>query len=176
MGIRGWTIGLFSALAVFSALTSAGCGGSSAADKPLTPRQTHVLEEGGILASPPHIHVPQEGLPPKKLVIKDLKKGTGTEAQKGDEVQIQYFGVIWGSGAEHGNSWRYAHIPTFELGSHRLIRGLTLAVRGMREGGAREVIVPYNLVYYPHYPHGHLSPLDALIYKVYLVKVTKKHS
>jgi peptidylprolyl isomerase len=150
-----------------------GCGSGSGDS--LTPAETHILAEGGILASRPEIPLP-EGLPPKKLVVKDLHRGTGLEAQKGDDVQIQYYGIVWGNGSQHANSWTYGHIPTFELGSHRLLRGLNLAIPGMREGGSREVIVPYNLYYYPtEEKRRPLGPLDALIYKVYLVKVYKQH-
>lgn len=159
-------------------LYSIGCGGgdggdSSSASTSLAPEPgSDLAAEGALLSSRPNIEVPP-GLLPKKLVIKDLQKGTGAEAEKGDEVQIQYYGVDWQAGAEHANSWRYEHIPTFELGSHRLLRGLNIAIHGMKEGGSREVIIPYNLVYYPGGHHRPLGPLDALIYKVYLVKVVK---
>jgi FKBP-type peptidyl-prolyl cis-trans isomerase len=122
------------------------------------------------LKSRPKIEVPT-GLPPKKLVVKDLWEGTGIKAQKGDKVRIQYYGVDWRSGLEHANSWRYARIPVFTLGEHRILRGMNQGIRGMKEGGAREILIPHNLVYYPGGNHIDLSPLDALIYRVYLVDV-----
>jgi len=171
MGLRGWAIGLLAAGTALCVLAAGGCGGG---DSP-TPAEAHVLAEGGILATRPEIPLPK-GLPPKKLVVRDLQKGTGLEAQKGDEVKIQYYGIVWGNGSEHANSWSYEHIPVFELGSHRILRGLNLAIPGMREGGSRELIVPYNLYYYPtEEKRRELGPLDALIYRVYLVKVYKQH-
>lgn len=163
------------------AVTAVGCGSSGSSSSTaatstssLSPEpRAQLAAEGAILASRPNVEAPP-GLPPKKLVVKELQKGTGTEAQKGDKVKIQYYGVDWRNSAEHANSWRYEHIPVFELGSHRLLRGLNMAIRGMREGGGREVIIPYNLVYYPGGDHRQLGPLDALIYKVYLVKVLGK--
>lgn len=172
MQLRGATITLLWAMV---ALYAVGCGGGSdpSGSTALAPKPgSQLAAEGAILASQPKIEVPP-GLPPKKLVIKDLQKGTGAEAEKGDEVKIQYYGVQWKDGTEHANSWHYEHIPAFELGSHRLLRGLNLALHGMKEGGSREVIIPSNLVYYPGDQHYHLSRLDALIYKVYLVKVLK---
>lgn len=97
-------------------------------------------------------------------------------AKKGDDVSLQYYCVIWEDGLEYANSWRYSRVPTFTLGSHRLLRGLDLAIPGMREGGGREVIVPNTLVYYPGVSHPRLGRLAALICKVYLVKVSSAKS
>jgi peptidylprolyl isomerase len=174
MRLRGWAIGFLATGVALCALVAAGCGGGSDATPP-SPAEAHVLAEGGILATQPVIG-PGKGFPPKKLVIRDINEGTGVEAKKGDEVQIQYLGVNWRDGSEHSNSWRYEHIPTFTLGQHRLLRGLNMGIPGMKEGGSREIIIPYNLVYYPNLHHRALGPLDALIFKVYLVKVSKNHS
>jgi peptidylprolyl isomerase len=143
----------------------AGCGGGDSAGA-----TADAGPQSLPLKSPPELEA-GKGLPPKKLVVKDLWEGNGSEAHKGDQVKIQYYGVSWGSGLEHANSWRYEHIPVFTLGQRRLLRGLERGIRGMQEGGAREILIPYNLVYYPGGHHVHLSPLDALIYRVYLIKV-----
>jgi peptidylprolyl isomerase len=170
MGLRGtkeaiaWLLS-FAAIAVL-ATAGVGCGGGNSSNATARDSDGPAIPE-----SAPSIEVP-EGLPPKKLVVKDLRQGTGAEAKKGDRVKIQYHGVTWGGGIEHANSWNYPSAPVFMLGSHRILRGFNLAIPGMREGGSREVIIPYNLVYYPGDQHGHLSLLDALIYKIYLVEVT----
>jgi peptidylprolyl isomerase len=153
------------AISLFAAAAIAGCGGSSADDASAGKEGDQTLP----LKSQPEIEVPA-GLPPKKLVIKDLQKGTGEEAQKGDKVKIQYYGIDWRE-REHANSWNYSGVPAFTLGEHRLLLGLTRALIGMREGGGREVIIPSDLVYYPGEQQTKLGPLDALIYKVYLVDV-----
>ncbi len=102
-----------------------------------------------------------------------MEQGSGAKAKRGDEVKIQYYGINWRTGALHSNSWLYKNIPVFTLGQRQLLRGLTLGILGMREGGSREVIIPHNLIYYPGVQHQELNPLEALIYKVYLVKVFK---
>jgi peptidylprolyl isomerase len=168
MGLRGWVLGLLAAGVALCAIIAGGCGSGDS----LTPAEAHVLAEGGIIPAQPEIQVPP-GFPPKKLVVKDLHKGTGLEAQKGDDVQIQYYGIAWGSGLEHASSWNYEHIPTFELGSHRILRAFNLAIPGMKEGGSRELLVPSTLYFYPDEKKRPLGRLDALIYKVYLVKVYK---
>jgi peptidylprolyl isomerase len=152
-------------MALLIAMAAAGCGGGGSSDA-----SAKNSGDAAIPSSPPNIEVP-EGLPPKKLVIKDLHVGTGVEAKKGDRVMIQYYGVSWGTGAEHANSWRYTHVPIFKLGTRRILRGFNLTIPGMKEGGSREVIIPYNLVYYPGGHHVHLGVLDALIYRIYLVKI-----
>lgn len=130
--------------------------------------------ESGIPKSAPPLEIP-EGLPPKKLVVRELFKGTGREAKKGDKVGLQYYCALWGSGVEYSNSWRYSSPPTFTLGEHiRLFRGLNLAVPGMKVGGGREVLVPSTLLYYPGAPHEHVNRLSSVICKVYLVKILGK--
>jgi peptidylprolyl isomerase len=153
------------AAVLYLAVANAGCGGSNGSPD-ASAKET---SEAGLRSSPPEIKPPL-GFPPKKLIIKDMVKGTGKEAKKGDRVAIQYYGVDWKLGSEHASSWRYANIPVFELGNHRLLRGLNMGIPGMKEGGSREIIIPYNLVYYPGGHHRALGPLDALVYKVYLVK------
>jgi peptidylprolyl isomerase len=149
-------------------LIVAGCGGGDSSNAAAED------SEGSIPTSPPKVEVPA-GLPPKKLVVKDLEKGAGAEAKKGDEVTLQYYCVIWENGVEYANSWTYNGPPAFVLGEHvRLLRGLNLAVPGMREGGDREVLIPSNLVFYPEVSHSHLGRLAALICKVYLVKVLNR--
>jgi peptidylprolyl isomerase len=155
------------AAVLLAVITAAGCGDNGSLEA--------FADKGPIPSSPPEVTVP-EGLPPKKLVVEELRKGTGAEAKKGDEVMIQYNCVVWEDGAEYANSWRYTKIPTFKLGSHRLLRGLYLTIPGMREGGSREVIIPPHLVYYPGVSHPPVPRLGALICKVYLVKVLdEKH-
>jgi len=164
---REAVVGLCVLAAVVSLLaTLTGCGGGDSSDA-----SAGDSANAGIPDSPPKLE-PPPFLPPKKLVAKDLGKGTGTEAKKGDRVALQYKCIVWGSGADYANSWRYSAPPTFRLGERiRLLRGLNLAVPGMKEGGGREVQIPGTLIYYPGVNHPPVRLLDALLCKVYLVKV-----
>lgn len=153
-------------VAVAMLIAIAGCGGGGSPDA-----SAGDSAESGIPDSTPKLEVPP-GLPPKKLVVKDLSKGTGTKAKKGDEVALHYYCINWGSGAEYANSWLYSSVPTFVLGERiRLLRGLNVAVPGMKEGGGREVLIPNNLIYYPGVSHIPTARLDSLICQVYLVDV-----
>jgi len=165
--LRGVVAGLCVGLSLLL-VTACGGGGSSDASAGDS--------DSGIPASPPKVEVP-EGLPPKKLVVKELSEGTGAAAKKGDEVALQYNCISWGTETEYANSWRYQEAPRFVLGEHlRLFRGLNLAVPGMKVGGGREVTVPNTLLFYPNATHIRTSPLDAVICKVYLVDIVKQRS
>jgi len=160
-GLRGVVAGLCVGL---SLLLVSGCGGSSSAD-------SAGGSDSGIPDSPPKVKVPA-GLPPTKLVVKELSEGTGRPAKKGDEVALQYNCVSWGTESEYADSWTYSGVPTFVLGERlRLFRGLNLAVPGMKVGGGREVLVPNTLLFYPNAPHSPTSRLDSVICKVYLVDI-----
>ncbi len=150
---------LFAALVLLA--VGAGCGGGGSSD-------ASAEQSVPIPDSPPKLEVP-EALPPKKIVIEDLSEGTGKEAEKGDQVSLHYYCIIWETGAEYANSWRYPSVPIFVLGKHQLLRGLNIAVSGMKEGGAREVLIPNTLVHYPESPQPTPRRLGALICKTYLV-------
>jgi peptidylprolyl isomerase len=164
MQLRGlW--GVVAVLCVGLSLFLVACGGGGSSD-------ASAGDSGsGIPDSAPKVEVP-EGVPPKKLVVKDLGEGTGAAAKKGDEVALQYNCVSWDTGGEYSDSWDYGEAPTFVLGEHfRLLRGLNLAVPGMKKGGGREVLVPNTLLYYPSVTHSPTRRLDAVICKVYLVDI-----
>jgi peptidylprolyl isomerase len=141
-----------------------GCGGGGASGA-----SSEDTVESTIPNSPPSLAVPAR-LPPRKLVVRDLFKGTGTEAHKGDEVNLKYYCILW-EGGPYASSWNYPRPPTFELGNHRLLRGFNLAVPGMKEGGGRKVLIPSSMVFYPDVSHPPLGRLAAVICKVYLVNV-----
>lgn len=165
-GLRETTVRLRAiavGILVLPAVLVAGCGGGDSSDASAEP---------AIPTSPPELEAPDR-LPPKKIVVKDLRKGTGTQAKRGDSVKIQYHGILWG-GEVHSSSWTYPAIPVFNLSDPpdaRLLRGLNVAIPGMREGGSREVLIPQNFVFYPGVSHPELGFMDSLLYRVYLVEV-----
>eukprot|EP00850_Spirogloea_muscicola_P023739 SM000385S14617 [mRNA] locus=s385:57071:58910:+ [translate_table: standard] len=77
-----------------------------------------------------------------------IREGTGRSPQAGEKVAIHYYGRL---AAKQG--WRfdstYEHLKdgtpepfSFTVGSGDVIAGLDAAVRSMREGGIRRVIIP----------------------------------
>eukprot|EP00850_Spirogloea_muscicola_P015165 SM000114S24128 [mRNA] locus=s114:112673:114439:+ [translate_table: standard] len=80
--------------------------------------------------------------------VLNILEGTGRSPQAGDKVAIHYYGRL---AAKQG--WRfdstYEHLKdgtpepfSFTVGSGDVIAGLDAAVRSMREGGIRRVIIP----------------------------------
>jgi peptidylprolyl isomerase len=96
----------------------------------------------------PKVKVPK-GPPPKKLVTKDLEKGKGPGAKKGDELTVEYVGVDYKTGKQFDASWDRGEPFTFELGSGGVIAGWEQGIEGMKVGGRRELIIPPELAYGP---------------------------
>jgi peptidylprolyl isomerase len=103
---------------------------------------TSVAETG----SKPSVEVPK-GPPPTNLVVKDLKTGNGAEAKSGNQVSVQYVGVLYSDGKQFDSSWDRGQPYSFPLGGGRVIPGWDQGVAGMKVGGRRELIVPPNLGY-----------------------------
>jgi FKBP-type peptidyl-prolyl cis-trans isomerase len=94
----------------------------------------------------PTVDVP-EGPAPTELVVKDLKTGDGAEAKSGDQVSVQYVGVLYDGGKEFDSSWDRGQPFSFQLGSGQVIPGWDQGVAGMKVGGRRELIIPPELAY-----------------------------
>lgn len=106
---------------------------------------------------------PPCGPPPKKLVIADIRKGSGRAAAPGDEITLRYVGADYRTGVEYYGSWFSRGIP-IELGAKTRTPGLEAGLRGMRAGGRRELIVPAALA------EGH----GPLVYIIELLKVAPR--
>ncbi|HEU4978601.1 MAG TPA: FKBP-type peptidyl-prolyl cis-trans isomerase, partial [Solirubrobacteraceae bacterium] len=125
----------------------AGCGGAkeSTADKfaaqaekeaknppkiaptpqtpPPTVQQAKPGPGEGDLSKKPKIPA-QTGAPPKQLVVQDLIKGTGQAAKDGDQLSVQYVGVLFKNGKQFDASWDRGKQPfQFTLGQGNVIKG-----------------------------------------------------
>lgn len=163
------------------ALFAAGCGSSSsstssssieAETSTTTTEETEATEETQPQNEPgPTVHVPK-GPPPKKLVVKDLKKGTGATAKAGDEVSVQYVGVLYSTGETFDSSWSRGAEPfSFTLGAHQVIPGWDKGVAGMKVGGRRELIIPPALAYGEEGVYPSIPPNSTLVFVVDLQKI-----
>jgi peptidylprolyl isomerase len=94
----------------------------------------------------PTVEVPK-GPAPTHLVVKDLKTGDGAEAKSGDQVSVQYVGVLYDNGKQFDSSWDRGQPFSFQLGGGQVIRGWDQGVAGMKVGGRRELIIPPDLAY-----------------------------
>jgi FKBP-type peptidyl-prolyl cis-trans isomerase len=98
------------------------------------------------LAQKPEVKVPS-GPAPKKLVINDLVEGTGAEAKDGDNLTMDYVGVLYKNGKQFDASWDRGQPFSFQLGSGQVIPGWDQGIKGMKVGGRRELIIPPAMGY-----------------------------
>jgi peptidylprolyl isomerase len=119
--------------------------------------------------SKPKVEVPK-GPPPKKLVIKDLEEGKGPAAKAGDEVSVDYVGVLYSNGKQFDASWDRGEAFTFGLGENAVIQGWEQGVEGMKVGGRRELIIPPELAYGSE-GGGTIPPNSTLVFVIDLTAI-----
>jgi peptidylprolyl isomerase len=164
---------LFPIVAAIAALALAGCGGGSDSSTGSTESTGAGSTESSTAAekkTKPKVEVPK-GAPPKKLVVKEIDKGTGATAESGDEVTVQYVGVDYKNGREFDSSWSRNEPFTFTLGAGQVIPGWDQGVAGMKVGGRRELIIPPNLAYGPAGSPPAIGRNETLIFAIDLLAV-----
>lgn len=118
----------------------------------------------------PELDVPS-GPPPKKLVVKDVKQGSGATAKSGDEVTVHYIGVLYDGGELFDSNWKGDEPFSFKLGNSEVIKGWDQGVPGMKVGGKRELIIPPDLGYGSEGIFPSIPPNATLFFLVELLKV-----
>jgi peptidylprolyl isomerase len=173
----------------------AGCGGAkqSAADKyaaqaekeatnppkvaptPQTPPpKVEAAKPGpgeGDLSKKPKIPA-QTGPAPKSLVAQDLIAGTGQAAKDGDQLSVQYVGVLYKGGKQFDASWDRGKQPfQFTLGQGNVIKGWDQGLVGMKVGGRRRLIIPPDLAYGAAGQPPTIPANSALVFDIDLKKI-----
>jgi peptidylprolyl isomerase len=118
----------------------------------------------------PNIKLPT-GPAPTQLQIKDLKTGTGAEAKPGDQVSVQYIGVLYDNGSKFDSSYDHGQPFSFKLGGGQVIQGWDQGVAGMKVGGRRELIIPPDLAYGAQGQPPTIPPNATLVFVIDLVSV-----
>jgi peptidylprolyl isomerase len=115
--------------------------------------------------------VPVEvGPAPTKLVVKDLKVGTGAEATATSTVTADYIGVACTTGKIFGASVQDRQPFTAPLGSG-VIEGWTQGIPGMKAGGRRLLGIPSELAYKSEGRPPDIAPDEPLWFVIDLQKV-----
>lgn len=109
------------------------------------------------------------------LKYEDVKVGTGTEAKKGDGVEVHYTGWLkdgtkFDSSKDRGQPFR------FPLGAGRVIKGWDEGVQGMKVGGIRKLYIPPELGYGARGAGNVIPPNAELTFEVELLQVKSKDS
>lgn len=107
------------------------------------------------------------GPAPTKLVIKDVKKGTGPAAKKGSSVSVLYIGVSCSTGTVFDASYKNGNqpFPVSPLGSANVIAGWNQGLIGVQAGGVRELVIPAPLAY-GEQGQGEIKPNETLIFLI----------
>ncbi|HET6816067.1 MAG TPA: FKBP-type peptidyl-prolyl cis-trans isomerase [Mycobacteriales bacterium] len=108
------------------------------------------------------------GTAPKKLVVTDLKKGTGTPAKAGDTLCVTYVGADYKTGKVFDASYKHGGTPfaVTPLGSAPVIKGWNQGLVGIRPGGIRELVIPPDLGYGPSGQPPTIQPNETLVFLV----------
>jgi peptidylprolyl isomerase len=177
------------AVTAITVLFLAACGdegtpvkdASSAKDKPAIPTLSVPVDAAGKKCKAatdvpekkgkPTVEMPVGQLPPKKLVKKDVKVGTGAEAKVGDTIQVNYVGIACSTGKQFDSSWDNGKPFDTPLVEGQLIKGWTDGIPGMKVGGRRQLTIPSDLAYGPS-GQGDIRANETLVFVIDLLKVT----
>jgi FKBP-type peptidyl-prolyl cis-trans isomerase len=91
----------------------------------------------------PAIKIPAKVTAPTKLQVKDLIKGKGAVVKKGQDLAVQYTGVIWRTGQVFDSSWQRNQGPlTTYIGEGQVIPGWDTGLVGQTVGSRVLLVIP----------------------------------
>ncbi len=105
----------------------------------------------------------------KKLVIDDIKLGSGAEVKKGDTVEVHYVGTLQ-NGTQFDSSYSRGETFSFIVGEGRVISGWEQGLVGMKVGGERILVIPPELGY-GSTPIGPIPANSTLVFKIELISI-----
>ena len=89
----------------------------------------------------PVISIPASN-PPKTLQVDPLIKGTGPKVKSGEEILVQYTGVIWRTKKVFDSSWSRNEPYTTPIGVGQVIKGWDTGLVGQNVGSRVMLVVP----------------------------------
>ena len=113
----------------------------------------------------------------EKMIVTDIKTGTGAEAVAGKRVSVHYDGWLYDEKApdhkgKEVDSSRKHNLPySFVLGKAQVIDGWDQGLPGMKVGGIRSLIIPGYLGYGAHGAGDMVPPNAKLVFEVELLEV-----
>lgn len=120
-------------------------------------------------AQNPATVVPQTKSPSSNLKIEDIKIGTGSAVQSGDNISINYKGTLT-DGTQFDSSYDRGVPFETQIGVGRVIKGWDEGVIGMKVGGKRKLTIPPELGYGEQGTQG-IPPNSTLIFEVELMGI-----
>jgi peptidylprolyl isomerase len=116
------------------------------------------------------LHFDVELLRVLRVNITEEKEGTGPAAKKGDTVSVHYTGTFK-DGTKFDSSRDRGQPITFRLGTGRVIKGWDMGIDGMKVGGKRKLVIPYELAYGEQGRPPKIPPKAELHFDVELVGI-----
>ncbi len=167
------------ALCLVFVMVLAGCGKKSEDGTVVSdagPRCAKVAPLTKSKGKPTKVAMPSAPAP--KLVVQDLRPGTGAPAEKGKQLTVNYVGIACSGGREFDSSWgkkgKDKDAPLkFVLGTGKVIKGWDNGLVGMKVGGERRLVIPGDLAYGATGQPPTIGSNDTLVFVVELLKVEK---
>jgi peptidylprolyl isomerase len=106
---------------------------------------------------------------PTELEIEDLIEGEGQAAQLGDQITVDYVGVLAKDGTEFDASFGNPEPATFPLTEGGLIDGWIQGIPGMKVGGRRMLTIPAELAYGETGSGPDIGPNEPLVFVIDLI-------
>ncbi len=107
--------------------------------------------------------------PPGKLEITDATVGKGPEVKNGDTISVHYTGTLK-DGSKFDSS-RDRNTPfEFQVGG-RVIDGWNKGVIGMKAGGKRKLVIPWQMAYGEAGAPPKIPPRSDLLFDIELLKI-----
>ncbi len=128
-----------------------------------------VVAENGVEGAPAAIESALTGNRVEKLVITDVKVGTGAEVQDGDVVEVNYIGTLQ-NGQEFDNTYKKGETVAFTVGEGKVIAGWEEGLVGMKVGGQRILVVPADMAY-GRSGYGPIPGNATVVYAIELVAI-----
>jgi FKBP-type peptidyl-prolyl cis-trans isomerase len=105
-----------------------------------------------------------------KLIIEDQVEGKGYEVKSGDIVSMNYIGTFE-DGTKFDSSYDRKEPFETAIGEGYVIKGWDVGIIGMKVGGKRKLIIPYDMAYGEHGIPGVIPPKSTLIFDVELLEI-----
>jgi len=90
----------------------------------------------------PTIAIPAKTTAPKDLQVKTLITGTGAKVKSGQNLAVQYTGVIWRTGKIFDSSWSRNQPFTTVIGQGQVIKGWDTGLVGQTVGSRVLLVIP----------------------------------
>ena len=162
---RRLALGCIAALVVL-----AGCGSDDGDKATKTATTATTTPAPKARTTKPRVAVPK-GPAPNALKTEDLLVGRGRSAKSGDQLTVQYVGVLYKNGKQFDASWDRGQPFSFRLGTSMVIPGWDKGLVGMKVGGRRELIIPPDLAYGPQGAPPDIGPNEPLVFVIDLLAV-----